>query len=292
MRTTMENKKKTVALCGATGFIGTHLSSHLRGKGHTVVPIGRELLTAGAAEKLIEALTPCDTVINVAGATIDHRWSDKYKHLLYESRIGVVRRLVEAMDRCQGVDTFVSASAVGFYPSAGCHDERSEEAGEDFLARLCRDWEAEAHRTSRRIRTIVTRFGVVLAPDGGAFLPMARPARMGVGAILGRGRQPFTWIDLRDLCRAINFLCTSNLSGTFNLVAPQKMSQREAAQLISAHYGAWFSVHVPAFVIRILKGEAADTLLKGQCAEPAALLDAGFEFCSPQLELFLNRLRK
>ncbi len=288
----MKKRDRTIALCGAGGFIGSHLAAYLDSKGHTVVPVERELLADHAADRLAAALSPCDTVICVTGATIDHRWTDKYKHLLYESRAGVVRRLVKAMSACKNIDTFVSASAVGFYPSGGCYDEYSATSGDDFLAGLCRAWEAEAHRAPKRIRTIITRFGVVLSTDGGAFGPMARPARMGVGAILGRGRQPFAWIDLRDLCRAVNFLIRSDLRGTFNLAAPERLSQREAARLISAHYKAWFTMPVPAFLFRMLRGEAADMLLKGQCTVPARLLEAGFEFCTPCLEKFLVRLGK
>lgn len=288
----MKKRDRTIALCGADGFIGSHLAAYLSGKGHTVVPVERALLADNAADRLAALLASCDTVICVTGATINRRWSDKYKHLLYESRVGVVKRLVKAMRLCPAIDTFVSASAVGFYPSEGCHDEHSETSGDDFLAGLCKAWEAEARRAPKHIRTIITRFGVVLSPDGGAFGPMARPARMGVGAILGSGRQPFTWIDLKDLCRAVNFLIRSDLRGTFNLAAPEKLSQREAARLLSAHYKAWFTMPIPTFLFRLLRGEAADMLLKGQCTEPSRLLAAGFEFCTPSLEKFLFRLGK
>ena len=287
----MEANRK-VAVCGATGFIGTHLCRYLKDAGYEIVSLPRELFAEGAGGRLAATIAPCATVIDVAGATINHRWSEAYKRQLYDSRVEIVRQLVDAMRRSEHVRTFVSASAVGYYPSSGCYDESSQVSGDDFLAGLCRAWEDDAHKTPERIRTIVTRFGVVLAGHGGAFEPMARPARMGAAAVIGSGVQPFTWIDIEDLCRAILFLIDSDLCGTFNLVAPQQLTQREAAVQIGKHYGSLFILRIPSFVFRSVFGEASGFLLKGQCVRPARLLEAGFEFRSPSLSDFLANIEK
>ena len=123
-------------------------------------------------------------------------------------------------------------------------------------------------------------------------MPPHRPARLDIGAIPGNGRRPFTWIGLRALRRAVKFLIRPDLEGTFNLVAPEKLTQRKAARLISAHYKARFTIPVPAFPFRMLRSEAADVLPKGQRAEPARLHASGFEFGTPSLEKFLCRLEK
>lgn len=283
-------RSKTIGLCGATGFIGSHLALHLRNEGFTVVPLGRELLTASATDRLAAILNSCDTVISVTGAPIDRRWSDKYKHTLYESRVGVVQRLVEAMRSCRSVRTFISASAVGFYPSEGCYDEDAEISGSGFLAGLCRAWESEARRTPKRIRTVVARFGAVLAPDGGIFDRLTRLTRLGIGFFPGRGRQSFSWIGLEDLCRAVHFLICADVSGTYNLTAPEVLSLREAVRGIAGHYRSAITIPIPAFLVRVWRGEAAELLLRGSCAEPHRLLRAGFEFGTPTLKMFLSHL--
>lgn len=286
----MNERQKIVAICGVSGFVGSNLCTYLKSLGWEVVSLGRELFDEEAGERLREVVSSCDAVICVAGATIDHRWSASYKRLLYESRVGVVRKLVDAMNSSQRVHTFISASAVGYYAISGCHDEESGQSGDDFLAKLCRAWEEEACKAPTRIRTLITRFGVVLASHGGAFGRMSRPARLGVGTIIGSGRQPFTWIDLDDLCRGMGFLLDSDLSGIFNFVAPQQLSQREIGELISLRYGARVTLRIPALFFRLIWGEAADFLLNGQCVIPRRLLEAGFEFRSPDLRSFLNRL--
>ncbi len=288
----MNTTRHTVALCGATGFIGSHLRDRFNAADYHVIPLDRTLFTDAAADRLAALLAGCDTVINVAGATIDHRWGEAYKRRLFESRIGTTRRLVAAMERSDSVRCWICASAVGYYPSEGCFDDTADAApGGDFLAGLCRQWEAEAHKAPARIRTTVTRFGVVLDGYGGAFGRLSLPAKLGVAVVPGNGSQPFTWIDIEDLCRAMTLLIESpELAGTFNFVAPQHLSMEEAVSLVRRHYKAWFQLHVPAPLLRLWRGEAADLLLKGQCVRPLRLLDAGFEFHTPELQLFLQRL--
>ena len=280
-----------IAMCGATGFIGSHLRRHLEEAGHHVVPLGRELFT-GEIQRLLNLMDGCDTVINVAGLTIDHRWSPAYKRQLYDSRVGTTRQIVEAIARTSSVRCWICASAVGYYPSAGCHDDRvPQPSGSDFLAGLCRDWEAEARKAPDTVRTIVTRFGVVLAPQGGAFERMRRPFRYLMALVPGNGAQSFSWIDIEDLCRAMLLLIeTPQLDGTFNLAAPEPHTMDATFADLRLHYGRSLLIHIPAWLLRLLRGEAADALLKGQCAIPGRLLESGFRFRSSSLRHFLKRL--
>ena len=280
-----------VAISGASGFVGTHLSGYLKSCGHEIVPLGRDDFREEARQQLADKVADCRGVINLAGAPIDHRWSEKYKRVLISSRIDVTRRLAEAANLSPATEVFISTSAVGCYPSVGCYDEYSAVRGTGFLAQLCADWEAETRRIKPRIRVAITRFGVVLGADGGAFPRMARPARTGMATVLGRGHQPFSWIDVADLVRAEEFLLERhNLEGVFNFAAPQRLTQREFAEAVAAHYKARMTVTVPAFVFRLLYGEAADFLLHGQCAVPARLSEVGFRFRTPDIETFLKSL--
>lgn len=278
-----------IAISGASGFVGSHLSEHLRAAGHDIVPLGRADLADGAQERLAGLIAACDAVVNLAGAPIDHRWTTSYKKELFASRIDTTRRLVDAVNLSPRTTTFISTSAVGLYPASGCHDEGSPEHGEGLLADLCTAWEAEAERVDARC--VITRFGVVFASDGGAFPKLARPARMGVAVVSGAGKQTFAWIALHDLVRAHEFLLTHpELNGIFNFTAPVQTSLRELVRATAAHYRAHLTVHVPAFAVRLALGEAAAMVLGGQCVEPRRLLSAGFRFEIPDVAEFLRRL--
>lgn len=280
-----------IAISGASGFIGRRLTAHLQARGFEVVPLGREMFEPESAQQLMDSVASCDAVVNLAGAPINRRWSRSYKAELVESRVGVTRRLVEAVNASTRTQTFISTSAVGCYPSVGCYNESSEARGTGFLAGLCAAWEAEALRVRCGVRCVITRFGVVLDPAGGAFVPLARPAKMGVAVVAGSGLQPFSWIDLEDLVRAQEFVLTHyEISGVLNFTAPQQLTMLEFVEALAAHYRSRFTLHVPAFAVRLALGEAADFALEGQCALPQRLLDEAFEFHSPTVERFLSRL--
>ena len=130
-----------IAISGATGFIGTHLTAYLTGLGHRAVPLGRPAFRS--QESLAAALAGCGAVVNLAGAPIDRRWSDAYKKQLYDSRIGTTRKLVAAINEMNPAPkVFVSASAVGYYPDQGCYDEYTAVKGTGFLSDLCESWGA------------------------------------------------------------------------------------------------------------------------------------------------------
>ena len=279
-----------IAMSGASGFIGTAVGKYLTQCGHHIIPITREILQKEnrALEKI---LSHCDAVINLAGAPINHRWSKSYKQQLYDSRILVTRKLIEAANHASQVKTFISTSAVGYYPSTNCFDEVSGHKGEGFLSDLCQAWENEASKLSAEKRLVITRFGIVLAAQGGAFEQMIRTVPIGIATIIGSGKQPFSWIDIVDLCRAFEFiLSTPQLSGIINLTSPEHLTQKEFMKIMGKHYHTFLTLHIPAFVFKLQMGEAASFLLKGQCAEPVRLQQSGFSFISPDLESFLKRI--
>ena len=278
-----------IAISGASGFVGGHLSAYLQERGHEVAALARSDFAEDSAERLARIISECDAVVNLAGAPIDRRWSETYKKELLSSRIDVTRRLVAAIGRSERTRVLVSASAVGYYPAAGCHDETEQGRGSDFLARLCQAWETEARKV--RVRCAITRFGVVLSPDGGAFPRLARPARWGMAVVPGGGSQPFAWIAIEDLVRAEEFLLMNDhLEGVFNFTAPESISMRELVRAAAKRYRSLLTVHVPGFALRLALGGSARTLLEGQCAVPRRLLEAGFGFETPALSDFIKRL--
>ncbi len=279
-----------IAISGATGFIGSHLSDYLSAQGHVVNGIGREYFKDEAKEQLIRLLSHTDVVVNLSGAAINKRWTKAYKQTLYESRILPTRKLVEAINAVSRVQLLISASAVGYYPSTGCYDEYTARQGEGFLSDLCGAWEAEAERVAASVRLAILRFGVVLAPDGGAFPLLSRSVRLGMAAIVAPGDQPFSWIALQDLMKGMEFIIRhAELRGVFNFVSPERMTNEAFAWAMSEYYQVG-KVKVPEFVFRFLYGEGASFLTQGQCVVPTRLTEAGFQFQCSAIGDFLKQL--
>lgn len=280
-----------VAITGSSGFIGSHLSRRLEVLGHRVTPLWRYLFTQDDVDCLVQSLAGCQGIINLAGAPIDRRWTDAYKLELMESRVGTTRRLVEAVNRMnEPPEVMISTSAVGYYSPDGCHGEQDGPAADSFLAEVCRAWEAEAERVNGSVRLVRTRFGVVLAPDGGALPRMVRPARFGVMACVGDPDHSFSWVALDDLVNALIFILGDDgISGSVNVTAPERTTNREFYRAAAEHFHTRLSVRVPDAVLRLLMGEASQVVTRGQCAVPETLLREGFKFQCPDIRTFFNK---
>ncbi len=281
-----------IAISGATGFIGKYLTSFLAAEGHRVIPLGREIFRENMSGQLSQTLSRCDVVINLAGATINRRWTQKYKHELYDSRVHLTRKLVQALhSTLHKPSLLISASAVGYYPPDGVFDEYTGIYGEGFLAGLCHAWEKEAMKCPAQTRLVITRFAAVLASDGGALKQMLLPLKGRVATAIGPGTQPFPWVDMYDLCRVFSFIIRKKeLAGAVNVVAPQIVTQREFTAALAQKYHAWLRITIPAFVFRLVYGEAASFLTTGQCVRPTRLQEFGYEFQSPDVQQFLSNL--
>ncbi len=284
-----------IIIAGASGLIGTALSSTLRSSGHEVVALVRRPAASSSevqwnpAKGRIDdlALQGADAVINLSGAGIgDRPWTRARIAELLASRIGPTRTLTAAMARMDVPPAvFLSQSASGYYGSAGPVVLRENApAGDGTLARICREWEAAAHEAPAGVRVVTPRTGVVLSRSGGALGRLMPLLRLGVGGPLGNGRQYWPWVTLPDVAGAFSFLLTAPVSGAVNLCAPESADVNSLiAGLANAlHRPALF--RVPAPVLRIVMGELADELLlASQRMEPAVLAEAGFEWQHPAL---------
>lgn len=285
-------KRAKIAISGAGGFIGSYLNEWFTGKGFRVLPLHRDLFEPGNQQKLEDTINGCHCVINLAGAPILHLWTKGYKEQLLNSRIQTTRSLVDAM-LCVPVkpNVFISASAVGYYPAEGCFDEYHPHKGSGFLSEVCEQWEKEAEAVSAEVRTVITRFGIILDAKGGAFPKMALTSRFKVATILGSGNQFFPWLSLVDLARAMEFLMLhSYLSGVFNFTTPERLTYRDLAELLKNHYHAMGTVRLPSFLLNMVLGEAADFITQTPCVIPARLPQDGFTYQYPTLNDFLDSL--
>ena len=292
-----------ILVSGSSGLIGTAVSGALRAEGHTVhrlVRPGRaaesgDLRWDPAAGELDRAAAEgADAVVHLAGASIaEGRWSDARKHLLRSSRVDATRHLVDGLSKlARPPKVLVSASAIGYYGDRG-EEALSEQSapGNDFLAQLARDWEAEAARAEQfGIRSVRLRFGIVLSPKGGALARMLLPFRVGAGGRLGSGRQWMSWVSLPEVIGFIrSAIENTELRGAVNAVAPNPVRNTHFTKILGKVLRRPTIFPVPAFALRILLGEMADALLlSSQRVVPKQLQDRGYRFQHPDLEQALN----
>jgi uncharacterized protein (TIGR01777 family) len=294
----------SVAVTGASGLVGSVLVPFLRCGGHRVVEIGRSYATPSAdqirwnparGEIDMARLEGIDAVVHLAGESIAAgRWSDARKRMILESRVGPTRLLAEklaAMTRKPRV--LVSASAVGFYGERGERVVTEADApGTGFLADVCRQWEAAVEPAVRAgIRTVRLRLGVVLSPRGGALARMLPPFRLGVGGVLGSGRQYMSWISLEDLVALVHHaIVTEGIAGPVNAVAPGTVTNREFTRTLAHVLRRPAVVPVPAIVLRAALGEMADALLLSSTRVASGKsAESGFAFRDADLESALRR---
>ena len=291
-----------VFITGGSGFVGKNLCDRLIGGGHRVTVMGRRplgvsgypakaaVLAADAAKpgNWQDVLAEHDTIINLAGVSIFTRWTAKKKDEIRSSRIDITRNVVDAIKKRNGLPTdLISASAVGFYGFHG--DEElieSDVHGDDFLALLCRDWEAEALKaTASGARVVLARFGVVLGRHGGAMSLLRKIFLLRLGGRLGSGSQWFSWIHEDDLASIFLFLLNDRtVGGPVNCTAPRPVTNRELTIALNAALGtASLAPPAPGFMLRMIMGEFGDFILKGQRAVPGRLRDAGFGFSFPDI---------
>ncbi|MCC6267685.1 MAG: TIGR01777 family protein [Dehalococcoidia bacterium] len=288
-----------VAITGASGLIGTALAARLKSEGHDVRPLKR-----GAAADWDPAtgwirpgaLEGIDAVVHLAGESIGKgRWSPKRKQELRSSRIDSTRLLVSEISKMASPPVFVAASAIGYYGNR--EDEVLDETsarGEGFLADLVRDWEAESMKAEDAgARTVLLRFGVILAKEGGALPQMMLPFKFGAGGRLGSGRQWFSWVALEDAVSILIRSLTTDMSGVYNVTAPGPVTNRELTKALSKVLKRPAIFPVPPFALRIVLGESAnELLLAGQRVLPRRLLDAGYSFRQTEISTALESIVK
>lgn len=288
-----------VAITGATGFVGRALSRALGDRGDEVVAFTRD--PESAADRLepeaiavrwdpddavgiAASLAGVDAVVNLAGEpVVGKRWSAPQKARIRDSRVDGTRALVQALALAEPRPAvFVSASAIGYYGTSAGNQELDERApsGGDFLAGVCRDWEAEAVKAEAAgVRTVVLRVGVVLGEGGGALPKLLLPFKLFVGGPAGDGQQWVSWIALDDLVGLILFaIDQQRVRGVLNGTAPNPVTNRELSETIGHVLGRPSFLPAPSFGIKALLGEAATVVLDGQRVVPARALELGYPF--------------
>jgi uncharacterized protein (TIGR01777 family) len=286
-----------IFITGGSGFVGSFLTKKLVEKGHAVTILTRKIkpgrtLPDGAAFAEGDPTKPGawqgnvaghDAVINLAGASIFSRWTKGYKKEIYNSRIPTTNNLVEALKGRKGKEThLLSTSAIGYYGFHGDEElGEDDKAGADFLANLAVSWESAALKAKEYgVRVVLCRFGVVLGKNGGALAQLLPIFKWYLGAPLGSGKQWFSWIHEQDLANIFLFLLEhKEVEGPVNCSAPQPVRNKEMTKILGkALNKPTFFPPVPGFALKLMQGEFANVLVKGQRVIPKKLSDYGYQF--------------
>ena len=294
-----------VLITGGTGTIGLGVVDALRERGDEVVALtrdperGQRVLGAGvevhpwpaptAAPPPPEALQGVTGVIHLLGEPVAQRWTDSAKQRIRESRVLGTRMLVQAltaMPEGAGPRVLVSQSATGYYgPSNGTPLSESAAPGHDFLADVVVAWEREAAAAATRMRVVMTRTGVVLAPSGGALAKMLPFFRLGIGGPVAGGHQYVPWIHLDDVVGALlHCLDHDAASGPVNVTAPNPVTNTELSHALGHALSRPAVLPVPGMAVQLLYGEMAEMVTTGQRAVPSRLQELGYIFRHPEVE--------
>lgn len=296
-----------VAIGGASGLIGKRLVQHLQSQGfhlYQLVRPGRSHTGFDGVSSIVwnpssgdldpEQMEGLDAVIHLGGEPITGTWTAQKKRRIIESRVNSTRLLAETMAGLERPPrVFACASAIGYYDQTNFTKPQDESApkGSGFLAEVGAAWEAATEPASAAgIRVVNMRIGIVLDRQGGALKEMLIPFKMGVGGVVGSGKQVMSWITTEDVVRAITFCVTNqSLQGPVNLVAPDAAGNQRFTKTLGKLLHRPTFVPVPGFAIGLLFGEMGRTLiLSGAHVVPRKLEEAGFHFKTAGLEAGLK----
>ena len=289
-----------IIIAGGSGFLGQRLTSFFTSQKHEVIILSRKpshlegsvkhLQWSPTPEQTLEHLEDADAFINLAGTSLNEgRWTDTQKQKIVQSRVKTTKEVLKIIDQLHTKPkVYINASAVGIYPISekAVYDESSTIFANDFLGDTVQKWEHLAKKAEDfGVRSVQTRFGVILGKNGGALPMMALPYKFYAGGNLGSGMQWVSWVHIDDVVRAIDFAiqdCT--IKGAVNVTSPNPIRMKQLGQTIGQvlHKPHWFPT--PSPLLRVALGEKSIMVLEGQRVLPTKLLEHGFEFNYPKIK--------
>lgn len=295
-----------IAIAGGTGFVGRALCKTFSREGHEIIVLTRNkrkkthsniTYAEWLNDKELDAsiFNDVNVIINLAGESINARWTKKKKVQILNSRLTAVKaihKLIQQLEKKPNV--YIQASAIGFYGTSETETftEQASKPGHDFLAHVASKWE-EAGKVieNEGIRTVYMRFGLILSKDDGALPRIILPYKWFFGGKLGKGNQWASWVHIEDVCSMIRFAIENeNINGPLNVTAPNPVTMNElgktAAKILKRPH--WLSV--PAFALKLILGEMSTLVLDGQRVLPEKALENGFHFQFETLDEALENL--
>ncbi|WP_221568554.1 TIGR01777 family oxidoreductase [Alkalihalobacillus sp. TS-13] len=295
-----------IAISGGSGFVGQALTDHFTEKGKDVYILTRDPDGKPEKERVtyikwlnddhqLDELPELDAIVNLAGESINGRWTEEKKEKILSSRIDSTRAIMDLIER-QGTkpEVLINASAVGYYGTSQTEkfDEWKEEAGDDFLAEVTNQWENEALKAKDYgVRVVYTRFGLILDRAEGALPRMALPYKLYGGGPIGSGDQWYSWIHIRDVAGLIDFAIQNrSIDGPLNATSPHPVQMNDFGRLLGRSLNRPHWLPLPGFVLRTALGEMSTLILDGQKVYPQKALDHNFRFTYPTLSSALTAI--
>ena len=295
-----------VVISGGTGFIGQAITNKLTDQGHKVYILTRKINKKSENQNVTyvewlgensipeENLTDVDAFINLAGESLNSRWTDSKKELILNSRIEATRevvRIIKALD--SKPEVLINASAVGYYGTSYHHvfTEDFALSGDDYLSKVVKLWEQEASHVQDEVRVVYTRFGMVLDKKEGGLNKMLLPFNLFVGGRLGTGKQWISWVHIEDVARAVIYsLETRSIQGPVNVTAPEPVIMDEFGKTLAEVIRRPYWAPVPSTVLEMILGEMSILVTQGQKVIPKKLESQEFTFNYPKLHTALKDL--
>jgi len=299
--------KQVVLITGSNGMLAKELAKQLEEE-YTIRFLTRKKMQSNeyvwdinASYIDADALKGVNCIIHLAGASIaEGRWTDERKKLIISSRVDSAKLILNELKKQNiTIDTFISASAVGYYGSKTTNEvfEETNSKGDDFVGDVCAAWEnaAEAFKTNNLAnRIVIVRIGVVLAKHNGALKKLMQPIKYGLGAALGSGDQYIPWIHIHDLISMFKFILHNNtMVGVYNGVSPQSITNKELTKSIAKAINKPILLpKIPKFIIKLIFGEKSTILLDGSRVSSKKIISAGFKFKFEKLSEALGDIFK
>lgn len=288
---------RTILITGGSGLVGRKLSRLLVEKGYKVIWLSRERYIKAEIPRYRwnyrrneidkEAVEQADVIVHLAGSNLgEDSWTRLKKQIIVESRVQTAQLLLDTV-RSTGKkpDAFIAASAVGYYGlkiSDHIYTEEDVSSGNDFLSRTCRKWEAAtlSFKEELDVRTVVLRTAFVISKNSEPFKKLILPTRFGLGSPIGSGKQYLSWIHIEDLCRIyLKAVEDTSMQGVYNAVSPEFITNSGFMHtLAKGMKRPFFMPRVPAFLVRLIMGEAAEMILEGSRISAQKILDSGYEY--------------
>ncbi|MBM7605079.1 uncharacterized protein (TIGR01777 family) [Metabacillus crassostreae] len=296
-----------IAITGGTGFVGKHLTNYYLNNGHDVYILTRNEKTS--SQKNLQyvqwlsneanpasSLEGIDVMINLAGKSINDRWSEDAKKAIVESRVKATREVYSIISKLEKKPSvFINASAIGVYGTSRnkTFTEDSTERGTDFLAETVKVWEKEASKVEElNVRTVFTRFGIILGEEG-ALPKMLLPYKLFAGGKLGSGEQWVSWISIDDLVKLIDYVIQNEkITGPVNATAPNPVKMNEFGKTIGNILNRPHWLPAPEFALKTILGEMSILILEGQKVLPKKLEKHHFTFTYPYVDEALRSILK
>jgi len=272
-----------ILIFGGSGNIGKFLAKKLIDRNFEVINISRNInksknslpfvsnhLELNDSQTLLQNFKDSDAIVNLAGFPISEKWTAENKKLMYDSRIDTTNYIVDLINQSNKSLTFVSTSAIGFYGSR--QDEFLQEnssSGNDFMSKICVDWEKSAKKVNENIRLVIPRIGIVLEKNSGALPKMLLPFKLFAGGKLGSGHQWMSWIHIEDLVNLfVEIIINDKYNGIVNAVSPNPITNSDFTKAISKVMKRPAIAPVPEFALKLILGESSALVLNSQKVLP------------------------